>query len=193
MLYLFPRFRIVTTTALLAFLLTDTNGQLWQGLTGAIGYLGPRDSRVRDDYNRPQDIDPSYELIDTVRGAQGPPPKNCTSSQGCCQPKCFAEKGNRGLPGLPGLQGPKGQRGFPGNEGLSGPKGLKGDPGPLGPRGPKGDRGRGGSPGFPGTGGQPGIPGQPGLPGISGIDGCNGTDGLPGLPGLQGTSNYVIK
>lgn len=102
--YFFDRLRIVTTTALLAFLIVDTNGQLWQGLTGAIGYLGPRDSRREDLYNRQPEIDPSYELIDTVRGAQGPPQKNCTASPGCCQPKCFAEKGNRGLPGLPGLQ-----------------------------------------------------------------------------------------
>lgn len=52
-------------------------------------------------------MDRSYDIIDTASNqASGAPAKNCTGS-GCCIPKCFAEKGNRGLPGLPGLPGPK--------------------------------------------------------------------------------------
>lgn len=56
-----------------------------------------------------QNIDSSYTIVDSRNvGAPGQPKKNCTGSAGGCIPKCFAEKGNRGLPGIPGLQGPKG-------------------------------------------------------------------------------------
>lgn len=131
----------------------------------------------RDYKPEPLHIDSSYDLIDTASNqASGTPAKNCTGS-GCCIPKCFAEKGNRGLPGLAGLPGPKGVQGFTGSEGLPGSKGTKGDPGPSGPRGLKGDLGKAGIPGFPGIAGLPGIAGNSGAPGIPGVDGCNGTDG----------------
>jgi collagen type IV alpha len=67
-------------------------------------------SRRRQPYReRVQNVPDSYDIIDTVSPRGGPPPKNCTSGAGCCVPKCFAEKGNRGLPGLNGLPGPKGK------------------------------------------------------------------------------------
>lgn len=76
--------------------------QLWNDLgVGAVGHF-PRRENPRD-HVAPQQIDSSYDIIDTVRGAQGPPARNCTGS-GCCIPKCFAEKGARGFPGLTGLQ-----------------------------------------------------------------------------------------
>jgi collagen type IV alpha len=122
--------------------------QFWQELTGGVG-LGGGFKGDNYDYDRPlQRVDESYDIVNTASGPRGPA-KNCTGS-GCCTPKCFAQKGDRGLPGLPGLQGPKGMQGFPGQEGFPGSKGSKGEAGPLGPRGPKGDRGRVGVPGFPG-------------------------------------------
>lgn len=112
--------------------------QFWNDASsGGVGLFNRRDR----EYERPTplNVDSSYDIIDTAgTQASGGPSKNCTGS-GCCIPKCFAEKGNRGLPGLPGLPGPKGVQGFPGTEGLPGSKGTKGDPGPIGPRGPKGN------------------------------------------------------
>lgn len=84
--------------------------QIWQETSGGIGLLGRRE------YEQPvQHIPSSYQLID-ANNSTGSVRKNCTA-QGNCAPKCFAEKGNRGLPGISGLQGPKGDSGFPGNEG----------------------------------------------------------------------------
>lgn len=58
---------------------------------------------------RPQNVPDSYDIIETTNPDRSQSAKNCTSGTGCCIPKCFAEKGNRGLPGLNGLPGPKGK------------------------------------------------------------------------------------
>lgn len=148
--------------------------QFWNDAGGGVGLF----RRQPEPEQPPFHVDSSYDIIDTSGRPSGPK-KNCTQNGGCI-PKCFAEKGNRGLPGISGLPGPKGVQGFPGTEGLPGPKGLKGEPGPFGPRGPKGDHGKSGIPGFPGIDGLHGIIGNPGAPGIPGTDGCNGTDGMSG-------------
>lgn len=86
--------------------------QIWNEASGSggVGLFGRRD------YERPvQHIDSSYAVIDAANST-GQQRKNCTGSANCI-PKCFAEKGNRGLPGIPGLQGPKGIQGFAGSEG----------------------------------------------------------------------------
>lgn len=80
---------------------------MWNDIdSGGIGLLGRnKNTRERVPVQR---VPESYDIIDTVSSqAHGPPTKNCTGS-GCCIPKCFAEKGNRGLPGVPGYSGPKG-------------------------------------------------------------------------------------
>lgn len=84
--------------------------------------------------NPPQQIDPSYDVIDAPHA---PAKKNCTGSTNCI-PKCFAEKGSRGIPGMPGGPGPQGPHGYNGGEGPQGEKGSKGDGGLQGNRGQKG-------------------------------------------------------
>lgn len=88
--------------------------QIWNEASGGIGLLGGRE------YEQPiqhvQHIPNNYQLID-ANNSTGGPRKNCTAN-GNCAPKCFAEKGNRGLPGISGLAGPKGDPGFPGSEGM---------------------------------------------------------------------------
>lgn len=51
----------------------------------------------------PQKFDTNYEIVEVPNAAK----KNCTGSANCI-PKCFAEKGSRGMPGLSGLTGEKG-------------------------------------------------------------------------------------
>lgn len=87
--------------------LVNTNAQMWNDIdSGGVGLLG-RNKNIRDRGNVPR-VPESYDIIDTASAqVRGPPQKNCTGS-GCCIPKCFAEKGNRGLPGVPGYPGPKG-------------------------------------------------------------------------------------
>lgn len=56
-------------------------------------------------------VDSSYDIIDSNSARNsGEPPRNCNGSNWCI-PKCFAEKGSRGLPGLTGLTGQKGVQG----------------------------------------------------------------------------------
>lgn len=89
-------------------LIVNTNAQMWNDIdTGGVGLLG-RNKNIRERVNV-QRVPESYDIIDTASTLnRGPPAKNCTGS-GCCIPKCFAEKGNRGLPGVPGYPGPKGK------------------------------------------------------------------------------------
>lgn len=78
--------------------------------SGSVGFLG-RNKNIRERTNV-QKVPDSYDIIDTANTpVRGPPAKNCTGS-GCCIPKCFAEKGNRGLPGVPGYPGPKGESNY---------------------------------------------------------------------------------
>lgn len=84
--------------------------------------------------NPPQQIDPSYDVVDVPNA---PAKKNCTGSTNCI-PKCFAEKGSRGIPGMPGATGPQGPHGYDGGEGPQGEKGSKGGTGLQGQRGHKG-------------------------------------------------------
>ena len=101
--------------------------QFWADLAdSAVGLFNTRP----EPEPKPMKIDPSYDIVDTVNGPRGPAQRNCTSGSGGCMPKCFAEKGDRGLPGLRGLPGPKGVQGFTGAEGLPGMKGSKGEGGP---------------------------------------------------------------
>lgn len=81
---------------------------MWNDIEGgSVGLLG-RNKNIRERTNV-QRVPDSYDIIDTANNpVRGPPAKNCTGS-GCCIPKCFAEKGNRGLPGVPGYPGPKGE------------------------------------------------------------------------------------
>lgn len=121
--------------------------QFWNDAnSGAVGLFRRNEQEIERERERQL---PNYDSAYDVREVPNAQKKNCTSSNGCI-PKCFAEKGNRGLPGVPGLPGPKGVQGFTGSEGSPGAKGSKGEPGPLGPRGLKGDRGKSGIPGFPG-------------------------------------------
>jgi integrin beta 8 len=57
-----------------------------------------------------QRVPEAYDIVDTASAPiRGPPAaKNCTGS-GCCIPKCFAQKGDRGLQGVSGYPGPKGK------------------------------------------------------------------------------------
>lgn len=79
---------------------------MWNDIdSGGVGLLGRSKNRDRVNVQR---VPESYDIIDTASTQiRGPPAKNCTGS-GCCIPKCFAEKGNRGLPGVPGYPGIKG-------------------------------------------------------------------------------------
>lgn len=79
---------------------------MWNDIdSGGVGLLGRNKLRERVNVQR---VPESYDIIDTASTQiRGPPAKNCTGS-GCCIPKCFAEKGNRGLPGVPGYPGIKG-------------------------------------------------------------------------------------
>lgn len=81
---------------------------MWNDIqSGGVGLLG-RNQNIRERLNT-QRVPESYDIIDTASvQTRGQPTKNCTSGSGCCIPKCFAEKGNRGLPGVPGYPGPKG-------------------------------------------------------------------------------------
>lgn len=80
---------------------------MWNELESASGILT---GRRRQPKERTQTFPDSFDIVDTASSpVRGPPGKNCTGS-GCCIPKCFAEKGNRGLPGLTGLPGPKGEK-----------------------------------------------------------------------------------
>jgi collagen type IV alpha len=93
--------------ALIVYLcfIVNTSAQMWNDIdSGSVGLL---QSRQR---NRPsQRVPDAYDIVDVASApVRGPPEKNCTGS-GCCIPKCFAEKGNRGLPGVPGYPGPKGK------------------------------------------------------------------------------------
>ena len=83
----------------------NTQAQLWNNIeSGGVGIFG----RSRDNERSQPRVHESYDIVDVAdSGLRGPPAKNCTGS-GCCIPKCFAEKGNRGLPGVPGFQGIKG-------------------------------------------------------------------------------------
>lgn len=70
---------------------------MWNDIdSGSVGFLGRNRARERVNVQRVPD---AYEIVDTANAAvRGPPSKNCTGS-GCCIPKCFAQKGDRGLPG----------------------------------------------------------------------------------------------
>lgn len=80
---------------------------MWNELDRSSGVFNAnRRQRPRE---RVQTVPDSYDIVDTASSqVRGAPAKNCTGG-GCCIPKCFAEKGNRGLPGLIGLTGEKGE------------------------------------------------------------------------------------
>lgn len=90
--------RWVITIVVNIFLIVNTSAQMWNDIdSGSVGFLG-RNKNIRERTNV-QKVPDSYDIIDTANApVRGPPAKNCTGS-GCCIPKCFAEKGNRGLPG----------------------------------------------------------------------------------------------
>lgn len=70
---------------------------MWNDIdSGSVGLFGRNRPRERVNVQRVPD---SYDIVDTASAInRGPPAKNCTGS-GCCIPKCFAQKGDRGLPG----------------------------------------------------------------------------------------------
>jgi collagen type IV alpha len=76
----------------------NTSAQLWNDLdSGSVGFLG-RNKNTRERVNV-QRVPDSYDIVDTASAQyRGASAKNCTGS-GCCIPKCFAQKGDRGLPG----------------------------------------------------------------------------------------------
>lgn len=72
---------------------------MWNDVdSGSIGLLPRNRARERERQNV-QRVPEAYDIVDTASAPfRGPPAKNCTGS-GCCIPKCFAQKGDRGLPG----------------------------------------------------------------------------------------------
>lgn len=191
------------------------NQQFWnEANTGGVGLFRRPDNEIQE---APlQNIDSSYSIVESRNSAApGLPKKNCTASAGGCIPKCFAEKGNRGLPGIPGLQGPKGGKTVVschslchdsdrlsaefGREhlfqfieqnsrnSLVGVQGFTGSEGLPGSKGTKGDPGPIGPRGVKGDRGKSGIPGFPGIGGLPGIVGNPGAPGIPGTDGCNGT------
>lgn len=87
--------------------IVNTNAQMWNDIGSAGVSIRNKNIRERIPVQR---VPESYDIIDTASAHEsGVPAKNCTGG-GCCIPKCFAEKGNRGLPGVNGYPGPKGSR-----------------------------------------------------------------------------------
>lgn len=92
---------------MLTYFVLSVSGQMWNELDRNSGISNP--NRRRRPTERVQAVPSAYDIVDTASAVvRGPPAKNCTGG-GCCIPKCFAEKGNRGLPGLLGLSGEKGE------------------------------------------------------------------------------------
>lgn len=83
---------------------------MWNDIESSGIALGRNRARERErERQNVQRVPEQFDIVDTASAViRGPPAKNCTGS-GCCIPKCFAQKGDRGFPGLPGTTGPKGE------------------------------------------------------------------------------------
>lgn len=90
------RWLLVALVISISFIV-NTSAQMWNDIdSGSVGLFGRNRARDRVPVQR---VPEAYDIVDTASSpVRGPPAKNCTGS-GCCIPKCFAQKGDRGLPG----------------------------------------------------------------------------------------------